>query len=49
LSLGTELLEEEPNVEKLIKPVPIVGNLVYNWMLGGAEEFNEKEQARRDK
>ena len=50
LSLGTELLfEDEPNVEKLIKPVPIVGNLVYNWMLGGAEEFNEKEQARRDK
>ena len=49
LSLGGEVLSDDPNVAKLVKPVPIVGNLIYNWMLGGAQEFNEKEQARRDK
>lgn len=49
LSLGGEVLSDDPNVAKLVKPVPIVGNLTYNWMLGGAEEFNEREEARRNK
>lgn len=48
-SLGGEVLSDDPNVAKLVKPVPIVGNLTYNWMLGGAEEFNEREEARRNK
>ncbi len=44
LSLGNEaLFEEDPDVAKLVKPVPIVGNLTYNWFLGGAEEYNEKQ------
>lgn len=47
-SLGEELLEDDPNVEKLIKPVPVVGNLVYNWFLGGAEEYNERQEAKRN-
>ena len=48
-SLGGELLEDDPNVAKLVKPVPIVGNLVYNWFLGGAEEYDEKQEAERNK
>ena len=48
-SLGGEVLSDDPNIAKLVKPVPIVGNLTYNWMLGGAEEFNEREEARRNK
>ena len=48
-SLGGEVLSDDPSVAKLVKPVPIVGNLAYNWMLGGAEEFNEREEARRNK
>ena len=27
---------------KLLKPVPVVGNLFYNWFGGGAEAYNEK-------
>jgi hypothetical protein len=49
LSLGGELFEDDPNVAKLVKPVPIVGNLVYNWFLGGAEEYDKKQEAERNK
>lgn len=48
-SLATEAMEDDPNYEKLVKPVPIVGNLVYNWFLGGAEEYNERQEANRNK
>ena len=49
ISGGGELLEDDPNLEKLIKPVPIVGNLIYNWFLGGAEEYDEKAERDRQK
>ena len=37
---------DAPNYAKYLKPVPIVGNLVYQWFLGGAEAWNE-DQARK--
>jgi hypothetical protein len=35
-----ELTEDDPDFEKLVKPVPVVGEIVYSHMLGGAEEYN---------
>lgn len=32
---------EDVNLGKFVKPVPIVGNIFYNWFLGGAELWNE--------
>ena len=37
-----EASKEDPNMAKLLKPVPVVGNLFYNWFGGGAEAYNEK-------
>ena len=39
-STGVELTEEDPDFEKLVKPVPVVGEVVYSHLLGGAEEYN---------
>ena len=47
--LGTELLKDDPKLAKLVKPVPVVGNLYYNWFLGGAEEYDERQEANRYK
>ena len=32
--------EDDPDFEKLVKPVPVVGEVVYSHLLGGAEEYN---------
>lgn len=32
---------DAPNFAKVLKPVPIVGNVFYNWFFGGAEKYNE--------
>jgi len=43
---ATELGEfnADPNFGKYIKSLPVFGNVVYNWFLGGAEEWNRKNQ-----
>ena len=33
---------EDPNLEKYLNNVPIVGPIVYNWFGGGAEKYNER-------
>ena len=38
---------EAPNYAKYLKPVPVFGNLVYQWFLGGAEAWNEDAQRDR--
>tara|TARA_R110002124_G_C8954038_1_gene513513 strand:+ start:91 stop:3396 length:3306 start_codon:yes stop_codon:yes gene_type:complete len=38
-----ELGKEEPEFEALLKPVPVVGDITYNWLLGGAEKYNDKQ------
>jgi len=40
---------EAPNYAKYLKPVPVFGNLVYQWLLGGAEAWNEDMQRERKK
>jgi len=44
IGLASESFDADPNYAKLVKPVPVVGNLFYNWFLGGAEEYNEKNK-----
>lgn len=44
-----DFLVEAPNYAKYLKPVPVFGNLVYQWFLGGAEAWNEREQGKREK
>lgn len=40
---------EAPNYAKYLKPVPVFGNLVYQWFFGGAEAWNENMQKERKK
>lgn len=32
---------DQDTVARLVKPVPVVGMVAYNWLLGGAEKYNE--------
>jgi hypothetical protein len=45
LELGTDAIKGDidENLLKYVKPVPIFGNIVYNWFGGGAEQFNENQ------
>lgn len=48
----TEPFEEDPDLGGLVRPLPIVGPLIYNWFLDGADKHNErmeKERRKRDK
>jgi hypothetical protein len=38
----TEVFEEEPDYAPVLKGVPVVGPLAYNWFGGGAEKYNER-------
>lgn len=40
--------EKEPDVYKAISDVPVVGKLIYNWLGGGAELFNERMEDQRE-
>ena len=39
---GAELAGEDPDIAKYTRSIPVVGPLVYNWFLGGAEKYNER-------
>ena len=39
--------DKAPNYGKYIKPLPVVGNLYYQWFLGGKELWNQREESRR--
>ena len=34
---------DQDTVARLVKPVPVVGMVAYNWLLGGAEKYNESQ------
>ena len=38
-----EPFEEDPNYGKVVKGVPVVGNFIYSWFMGGAEKYNERQ------
>jgi len=46
LTLGGEIFEDDPDVAKAVRGIPVVGNVVYNWFLGGAENYNERQDRR---
>ena len=46
LTLGEGVFEDDPDVSKAVRAVPIVGPLAYNWLLGGAENYNERQDRR---
>lgn len=39
----TEPFKEDPNYGKVVKGVPVVGNFIYSWFMGGAEKYNERQ------
>lgn len=41
-----ELAEEDPNLEKYMRNIPVVGPMFYNWFAGGAEKYNERLRDR---
>ena len=46
---GTQIpFEDEPNYRKVVKNVPVVGRLFSSWFLGGAEDYNERQENARD-
>jgi hypothetical protein len=42
ITLGRELPSDDPNLEPVLKGIPMVGPLLYNWFGGGAEKHNER-------
>tara|TARA_R110002012_G_scaffold67716_2_gene176385 strand:+ start:879 stop:3821 length:2943 start_codon:yes stop_codon:yes gene_type:complete len=47
LDTGTSIIQGEEINKYNARAVPLVGPLVYNWLLGGAEEYNEKVEKER--
>ena len=43
----TEPFEEDPDLGKAARTIPVVGPLLQNWFLGGAEKFNERQERKR--
>ena len=37
-----ELTEEDPNLSQYARSIPVIGPMLYNWFLGGAEKYNER-------
>jgi len=47
LTLGTELPKDDPKIASTLNAVPLFGKLVYNWLGGGAEKYNERQEKKR--
>lgn len=41
-----ELTQEDPNLAKYMRSIPVVGPMLYNWFGGGAEKYNERLRDR---
>lgn len=37
-----ELTQEDPNLSQYARSIPVIGPMLYNWFLGGAEKYNER-------
>lgn len=48
LTLGYEATEDEPNYSPVLKGIPYVGPILYSYIGGGAENYNERQDKRRD-
>jgi len=47
LTLGFEIPKDDPQFEKGLRAVPAVGDLLYQWLGGGAEKYNERQEKKR--
>ena len=47
LTGALEIGEDEPDFAPVLKGVPLVGSLLYSWVGGGAENYNERQEKRR--
>ena len=45
--VSTELFEEEPDLAKKMKGLPLLGNIIYNFFGGGIEEYNDRLNRQR--
>ena len=43
LKVGIAPFQEDPKLAPLLRAVPLVGPMIYNWFGGGAEKFNERK------
>ena len=48
VNLASAPFEDDVDLGKIVRPVPIIGPLIYNWFLGGAEKYNERKERERD-
>ena len=39
--------KDEPNYRKIVTNIPVVGRLFSSWFLGGAEDYNERQETER--
>ena len=45
--VSRELFEEEPDLAKKMKGLPLLGNMIYNFFGGGIEEYNDRLNRQR--
>ena len=48
LTLGYEITEEDPDFSKVLKGIPYTGPILYSYLGGGAEKYNERQEKRRE-
>jgi len=48
LTLGYEATEDEPDYSATLKGIPYAGSILYSYLGGGAENYNERQAKRRD-
>jgi hypothetical protein len=44
-----DINDPDKNIRKVVRNIPVVGNIAANWMFGGAEAYNEKLREERYK
>jgi len=48
--LAAESVKEDPNANRYLRAMPLIGPMLYNWFGGGAEKYNERvEKERRER
>ena len=45
--LGAAPLQDDPKLESTARAIPVIGPLLYNWFLGGAEKYNKRLKEER--
>jgi hypothetical protein len=45
--LGAAPLQDDPDLESTARAIPVIGPLIYNWFLGGAEKYNKRLKEER--